>query len=82
MKARLVPIGNSRGVRIPKPMIKEARLTDEVDIQLRDGAIVITSVAGLRSGWAESARTLRERNQDRLLDPESGNDFDKNEWKW
>ncbi len=82
MKTKLVPIGNSRGVRIPKPMIKEARITDEVDMQVRDGAIVITSVAGVRSGWAESAKILHERNEDRLLDGVTESEFDKSEWKW
>ncbi len=31
--ARLVQIGNSRGVRIPKPLIEEAGLTDEVELR-------------------------------------------------
>ena len=36
MKARLVRIGNSRGLRLPKPLIEEAGLKDEVEIALRD----------------------------------------------
>jgi antitoxin component of MazEF toxin-antitoxin module len=36
MKTKLVRIGNSRGVRLPKPMIEEARLADEVDVHVRD----------------------------------------------
>ena len=50
MKAKLIQIGNSRGVRLPKPLIKDAGLEDEVDIQLRDGSIVITSTRKLRAG--------------------------------
>ncbi len=42
MKARLVKIGNSRGVRIAKPLLEEAGLTDEVEIRARAGAVVIT----------------------------------------
>ncbi len=41
MKTRLVSIGNSRGVRLPKPLIEEAGLSDEVEIRVRAGAIVI-----------------------------------------
>jgi len=42
MKARLVLIGNSRGVRIPKPLIEEAGLTDGVEVRARQGAVIIT----------------------------------------
>ena len=44
MKTRLVRIGNSRGVRIPKPLIEQAGLTDEVEMGVRDGAIVIAAI--------------------------------------
>lgn len=82
MKTRLVRIGNSRGVRIPKPLIEEAGLSDEVEVQARDGAILIARVARPRTGWAEAARQLHEREGDRLLDAPSPTRFDVKEWKW
>ena len=51
MKAKLVQIGNSRGIRLPKPMIEEARLRDDVDIHVVEGSIVITSNLIPRSNW-------------------------------
>lgn len=42
MKTKLVSIGNSRGVRLPKPLILQAGLTEEVDLRVRDGAIIIS----------------------------------------
>jgi antitoxin MazE len=45
-KARLVRIGNSRGVRLPKPLIEQAGLSDEVELDVRDGAIVIRASNG------------------------------------
>src|SRR3989304_2717048 len=68
MKSRLIRIGNSRGVRLPKPLIEEAGLEEEVDVQVREGAIVISSRSEPRAGWAEAARRMRERVDDRLLD--------------
>ena len=82
MKARLVQIGNSRGIRLPKPMIEEAKLTDEVDIHVREGAVIITSSPNPRSGWAESARQLHDRTDDALLDDTTATAFDETEWKW
>lgn len=44
MRGKLVRIGNSRGVRIPKAMIEEAELTDEVELSVIDGEIRISAV--------------------------------------
>jgi antitoxin MazE len=82
MKAKLVQIGNSRGIRLPKPMIEEAKLNDEVDIHVREGTIVITSSPIPRSGWAEAAKQLHDRKDDGLLDSGTATIFDETEWKW
>ncbi len=82
MKTRLVRIGNSRGVRIPKPLIEQAGLTDEVEMGVRDGAIVIQPAATLRSGWADAAKRMRQQDDDLLLDPPTPTNFDEGEWEW
>lgn len=82
MKARIVRIGNSRGVRLPKPLIAEAGLSEEVEIRARKGAIVISRASRPRAGWAEAARRVLGRNEDRLLDAPTGTRFDEEEWKW
>ena len=82
MRTRLVQIGNSRGIRLPKPLIEEAGLGDEVDLRLREGAIVITPARAPRSDWAEAARVLRGCEDDRLLDPPTPTRFDEGEWEW
>jgi antitoxin MazE len=82
MKARLVRIGNSRGVRLPKPLIEEARLQEEVQLRVRDGAVIITSLTEPRAGWAEAARQVRDQDQDRLLDEPIATEFDRKEWRW
>ena len=82
MGARLVQIGNSRAVRLPKVLLQEANLTDEVEIRARKGSIVIERVGRPRAGWAEAARKLRERGDDRLLDEPVRTRFDDKEWRW
>ncbi len=82
MKTKLVPIGNSRGVRLPKPMIEEAELSNEVDIHMRDGAIIITSMKNTRAGWAKSARLMHDREEDKLIDFPADTLFDRTEWEW
>jgi antitoxin MazE len=82
MKTRLVRIGNSRGIRLPKPLIAQAGLTDEVELQLRDGAIVIERASTPRIGWAQAAKEMHEHNEDLLLDPPAPTQFEKKEWEW
>ena len=82
MKARLVRIGNSRGVRLPKPLIEEAGLTDEVEVRVRGGALIIRSAPRPRSGWAEAAKQMRQRGEDRLVEEPTPTRFDDEDWKW
>ena len=82
MKARLVRIGNSRGLRLPKPVIEEAGLTDEVELRVRAGSLIITSAGRPRAGWEEAARAMREHGDDQLLDAPASTRFDIEEWQW
>lgn len=82
MRARIVRVGNSRGVRLPKPLLDQAGLPDEVEIHAEPGRIIIQSARGPRGGWAEAARTMAERGEDRLLDEPTPTAFDSEEWTW
>ena len=82
MKAKIIRIGNSRGIRLPKPLIEQVGLADEVNLEIRDGELVISPSERLRDGWAEAARVLAERGEDKLLDPVLSTDFDEQEWQW
>lgn len=82
MKTRLVRIGNSRGVRIPKPLLDQVGLEDEVELRVVENGIVIESARAPRAAWAEAARLLHQRGEDGLLDAPTPTRFDKTEWKW
>jgi len=82
MKTKLVPIGNSRGVRIPKPLLEQAGLEDDVELRVVEGGIMVRSVGVRRAGWAEAAEKVRERGEDGLLDAPVPTDFDEAEWNW
>ena len=82
MKAKLIAIGNSRGVRLPKPLIEEAGLEEEVEIHAREGEIVIRALKKSRAGWAEAAKLGHDRKEDVLIDLETSTRFDDTEWEW
>jgi antitoxin MazE len=82
MKAKLVQIGNSRGIRLPKLLIDQVGLADVVDLEVREGQIVISASEPARSGWAAAARNMADRHGDAPLDPYVESHFDGREWKW
>jgi antitoxin MazE len=82
VKTKLVPIGNSRGVRIPKPLLEQAGLEEDVELRVVEGGIMVRGVGVRRAGWAEAAERVRERGEDGLLDAPVATDFDESEWNW
>jgi len=82
MKARLVRIGNSRGVRLPKPLIEQAGLTEEVELVVREGEIAIVRSTSEREGWSVAAEQLAARGDDQPLDEPVPTRFDAEEWEW
>lgn len=79
MKTRLVRIGNSRGLRLPKPLLDQVGLEDEVEIRIEAGALIIAPAASPRAGWAEAAAKYGPSG---LLDAPAATRFDDAEWAW
>ncbi len=82
MKTKLVRIGNSRGIRIPKPLLEEAGLDDEVTLTVTEQGLVIESAGNPRADWATAAELLHERGEDGLLDAPTSTSFEETEWEW
>ena len=81
-KTRIVQIGNSRGIRVPKGLLEHAALPDDVELQAEHGRLIVRAARGPRAGWAAAAKAMRERGEDALLDAPTASQFDKREWKW
>lgn len=81
-KTRIIRIGNSRGIRVPKALLDQAELPEEVELQAQPGRLVVRGVRRPRAGWAEAARTMRERGHDRLLDEPTTTKFEQEDWTW
>jgi antitoxin MazE len=83
MKTELVRIGNSRGVRIPKPLIEQCRLGDTVELRVENDCLVISPERRPRQGWAEAFAAASPAVRDELLLEGAGpNAFDRKEWQW
>jgi antitoxin MazE len=83
-RARIIKIGNSQGIRIPKPLLRQAGLAEEVELEVQQDRIVIHPVRRPRQGWEEQFSAMAEQGDDRLLDAEvsSLTRWDEDEWEW
>lgn len=83
VKTRIIKIGNSQGVRIPKPLLEQSGLGAEVELEVEQGRIVIHNVQQARQGWSEAFAKMAEHGDDALLDGEvQTTAWDKTEWQW
>jgi antitoxin MazE len=84
MKAHIVKMGNSRGVRIPKALLEQTGLAGEVEITVRKDSLVIHRIARPRVGWDAAFAEMAKRRDDRLAagDVPADHSFDQEEWEW
>ena len=84
MKARVVWIGNSQGIRIQKAVIEQCHLHGAVDLIVQRGQLVVRSAAKARAGWDKTFAEMHRRGDDQLLDREASatSEWDRKDWKW
>ena len=84
MKTQIVRIGNSQGIRIPKPFLQQSGIEREVDMEVQGNQIVLRALRQPREGWEDSFRQMASKGDDRLLDVNLGKQtrWDEEEWQW
>ena len=82
MKVELVRVGNSRGIRIPKPIIEQCGFEDTVDLRIEKDCLVIAPARRVRQGWEEAFRAAGSSDLDEMLLGTLSNQFDREEWRW
>jgi antitoxin MazE len=84
MKTRIIRIGNSQGIRIPKPLLEQTGLSGDVEMIARDDSLIIRRARRPREGWESEFREMARRGDDVLLDnvPPSQSSWDDDEWEW
>jgi len=83
IKTRIVRIGNSQGIRIPKLLLDQTNFGNEVELELQENRIVIPSSKSSRHGWEEQFKMMAEQCDDRLLDDVVQlSSWDEEDWEW
>lgn len=84
MKARIVKIGNSRGIRIPKPLLEQTGLAEEVELEVDGDRLVIRPATGAREGWGEAFAAMAAAGDDAPIDADARapTTWERDEWEW
>jgi antitoxin MazE len=82
MRLELTRIGNSRGIRIPKPLIEQCGLGDVVEVRVTPEGLFIAPHRAPRAGWKEAFAASGPIKREMLLDGVPPNKFDDEEWTW
>ncbi|HEY3824628.1 MAG TPA: hypothetical protein VGL82_08720 [Bryobacteraceae bacterium] len=81
-KTRIIQIGNSKGIRVPKVLLEHAQLPDEIELQAENGRLIVRAARKPRAGWADAARKMHAADDDKMIDAMTSNQFDEAEWRW
>jgi len=83
MRARVVKIGNSQGIRIPKTLLEQTGILDDVELEVEKDQIVIRPISSPRTGWENAFKTMAEKGDDALVngDESISHSWDEEEWQ-
>lgn len=83
-KTRIVKIGNSRGIRIPKLLLDQTGIGEEVELEVQGRNMVIRPARGPRHGWDDQFALMAERGDHKLADAAATSltTWDSDEWQW
>jgi len=85
MKVAIIKIGNSRGIRIPKPVFEQCGFEDKVEMEIHNRELVIRSNNKPRDGWEKAFQSMSKNGDDNLILKQVAEDastWDEEEWEW
>ena len=81
MKASIIKIGNSHGLRIPKPILDQCGFGQEVELEVHNKELIIKTPQHPRKNWEHSFKKMAANNDDQLIETAS-TDWENGEWEW
>lgn len=82
VRSKKIKIGNSHGIRIPRAVLEQAGLTDDVEMTIEGNKLIIQSSRNPRQGWGERFAEMAKYGEDQLLGEPSPTQWDEGEWTW
>jgi antitoxin MazE len=84
MRASIIKIGNSQGVRIPKPLLDQTGISGDVELEVDKTHIIIRPISSPRAGWDNAFKAMSQNKDDSLLEGNEAisHSWDEEEWQW
>ena len=82
MKAKIIDIGNSKGIRLPKSLLEQLGFESEVQLEVTKEGLIIKPSHTARFDWAKSFHAMAQAGDDKLLDDYTPTSWDIEEWEW
>ena len=81
MIAKIIPIGNSKGIRIPNQIIKQLDIKNQIELIVdeKENKIILKPIKKTREGWGDSFKLMCKKNDDKLIIDDS---IDLDDWEW
>ena len=80
MDISVIPIGNSKGIRLSKTLLEKYNITDKVELILEEDFIILKPKIEPRKGWEDAFKKMHENSDDQLLLNDVFEDEDLGEW--
>jgi antitoxin MazE len=80
MEVSVIPIGNSKGIRLSKTLLEKYNITDKVELILEKGHIILKAKTKPREGWDEAFKEMNANGDDKLLIDDVFEDENFEEW--
>ncbi|MEA4917000.1 hypothetical protein SDC9_184095 [bioreactor metagenome] len=81
MEIPVINIGNSKGIRLPKALLKEYNINDTIELILEKGSIILKPKSAPRKGWEKSFKQMHANGDDNLFIDDIFEDEMLEEWK-
>lgn len=80
MELSIIKIGNSKGIRLSKSIIKQLGIKDRVELIVKNDQLIIKPISKVRDGWEDQFEQMAKLNDDQLLVPDIFDDETIEKW--
>lgn len=80
--SKVVKIGNSHGIRIPRSLMEQAQLSGDVILTVEDNRLIVQSAHKPRQGWSAAFQDMAAQGDEHPLEESTPTQWDKDEWQW
>ncbi|PKL39239.1 MAG: AbrB/MazE/SpoVT family DNA-binding domain-containing protein [Spirochaetae bacterium HGW-Spirochaetae-1] len=83
MIIKIVPIGNSKGIRIPNYILQQLQVDKQIELVFDEtkSEIILKPIKEIRQGWSEAFKKMNSNSDDSLIIDDSI-DLNDNDWEW